>query len=204
MYLLASQEGFSDHMNGLKKFVECGLKNFESETFLWGRIYLRERINFRQMLWMQTLCELFSLFCLFRGVGVGVVIRWYMVWFEIDRPFVSFVILAWHHSVPTQSVLKFTRSVWRYKWIGIFVAKIWWSTYSLYSIKLRNVSSPLLLYTAFSCLEIVMFSKLKDSALSPTKNPGQFSNLLLLEARKQSTTFQEIRLPLLFCLQVNI
>ena len=64
------------------------------------------------------------------------------------------------------------------------MAKIWWSTYSFYSIKLKNVSLPLLLYSAFSCLEIVMFSKLKDSALSPTKNPGQFSNLLLLEARK--------------------
>ena len=119
--------------------IICGLKNFESDTFLWGRNYLSERINFWQMLWMQTLCELFSLFCVFSGVGVGVVIRWYMVWFEIDRPFASLVILAWHHSVPTQSVLKF-RSVWRYKWIGFFVAKIWWSTYSLYSIKIKNVS----------------------------------------------------------------
>lgn len=144
MYLLVSQEGFSDYMIVTEMVgggtIICGLKNFESETFLCGRNYLSERINFWQMLWMQTLCELFSLFCLFSGVGVGVVIRWYMVWFEIDRPFASLVILAWHHSVPTQSVLKFRRCVWRYKWIGFFVAKIWWSTYSLYSIKIQNVS----------------------------------------------------------------
>ena len=64
------------------------------------------------------------------------------------------------------------------------MAEIWWSTYSLYSSKLKNVLSPSLLYTAFFCLEIVMLSKLKDFVLSPTKNPGQFANLLLLEARK--------------------
>ena len=104
---------YDSDRDGGRGTIICGLKNFESETFLWGRNYLSERINFRRTLWMQTLCELFSLFCLFRGVGVGFVIRWYMVWFEIDRPFVSLVILAWHHSVPTQSVLKFRRSLWR-------------------------------------------------------------------------------------------
>lgn len=88
--------------------------------------------------------------------------------------------------------------MWRYEWIGILTAKIWWSTYSLYSSKLKNVFSPFVLYTAFFCLEIVMFSKLKDSVLSPTKNPGQFSNLLLLEARKTVHIISGVKIAFTF------